>query len=105
VLTLLPAQSLVVNATGAGKDTPGSPLSDDAVFPERGLIWEFNYRGTLPFLEQARAQQTARQLHIEDGWVYFLHGWTRVIADVFDRELPTHGALFDELGRLAASAR
>ena len=26
-------------------------------------------------------------LTIEDGWVYFLHGWTQVIAEVFHIEL------------------
>jgi shikimate 5-dehydrogenase len=101
----LPAGSLVVNATGVGKDTPGSPVSADAVFPERGVVWEFNYRGDLVFLEQARAQQQARRLQIEDGWTYFLHGWTRVMADVFDRDIPTEGPLFEELGRIAAATR
>jgi shikimate 5-dehydrogenase len=88
-----------------GKDSPGSPLTDAAVFPAQGIVWEFNYRGHLLFLEQARAQQSSRQLQIENGWVYFLHGWTRVMADVFNREIPTHGPLFDELGALAASTR
>lgn len=105
LLAALPAGSLVVNATGVGKDLPGSPLTDHALFPERGFVWEFNYRGELVFLEQARAQQSARALHIEDGWVYFLHGWTRVMADVFDRDIPTRGPLFDELGRIAAETR
>lgn len=101
----LPAGSLVVNATGAGKDTPGSPLTVAAIFPERGLVWEFNYRGNLVFLEQARAQQGSRRLQIEDGWKYFLQGWTRVMADVFDREIPLRGPLFAELGRIAATTR
>lgn len=105
LLRRMPPGSLVVNATGAGKDTPGSPLSADAVFPERGLVWEFNYRGDLVFLAQARAQQASRKLQVEDGWVYFLHGWTRVIADVFNREIPTEGPLFDDLGRIAARVR
>ena len=105
LLAALPPGSLVVNATGAGKDTPGSPLTDAAVFPQGGFAWEFNYRGNLVFLEQARAQQAARGLHIEDGWVYFLHGWTRVIADVFEREIPTRGPHFEELGRIAAQSR
>ena len=39
-MSKLPPASLVVNATGAGKDTPGSPLSADAVFPERALVWD-----------------------------------------------------------------
>jgi len=97
--------SLVVNATGAGKDTPGSPLTDAARFPEGGAVWEFNYRGDLVFLAQARAQAAARGLHIEDGWTYFLHGWSRVIADVFAREIPTSGPVFDDLGRIAAATR
>jgi shikimate 5-dehydrogenase len=105
LLARLPPGSLVVNATGAGKDTPGSPLTAAAIFPERGVVWEFNYRGELVFLEQARAQQASRRLLIEDGWKYFLHGWTRVIADVFDRAIPVRGPEFETLGRIAASAR
>jgi shikimate 5-dehydrogenase len=97
--------SLVVNATGLGKDAPGSPVSNAALFPDRGLVWDFNYRGELLFLEQARSQQRSRRLHIEDGWIYFLHGWTRVISDVFDVQIPTSGPLFDELSEIAAAAR
>jgi shikimate 5-dehydrogenase len=105
LLARLPAGSLVVNATGAGKDTPGSPITSAAFFPERGLVWEFNYRGKLDFLEQARAQQQQRDLYIEDGWNYFLHGWTRVMSDVFGRKIPTRGPVFEKLGAIAASAR
>jgi shikimate 5-dehydrogenase len=105
VMSRLPAGSLVANATGAGKDTPGSPLTGAAVFPERGLAWEFNYRGELLFLEQARAQQPSRSLQVVDGWTYFLHGWTRVIADVFDCDIPPQGSLFEELGAIAARTR
>lgn len=104
VLTHLRPGSLVVNATGLGKDAPGSPVSASAYFPARGIIWELNYRGDLLFLEQARAQQRARRLQIEDGWTYFLHGWTRAIAEVFEVDIPTSGAGFQELGRIAAEA-
>lgn len=105
LVATLPAGSLVVNATGLGKDAPGSPLTAAALFPQDGVVWEFNYRGDLVFLEQARAQQASRALRIEDGWTYFLHGWTRVIADVFARDIPTSGPIFDELGRIAAGIR
>lgn len=97
--------SLVVNATGLGKDAQGSPLTDAAVFPDQGLVWEFNYRGDLVFLRQARAQATARRLHVEDGWIYFIHGWTRVIAEVFHVEIPSRGPVFDALAQIAAVAR
>jgi shikimate 5-dehydrogenase len=96
------AGSLVVNATGLGKDAPGSPLTDAAVFPASTVAWDLNYRGDLKFLDQARA---ARHVRIEDGWVYFLHGWTQVIAEVFDIDIPTSGPRFEALDRLAAGAR
>jgi shikimate 5-dehydrogenase len=105
LLADLPAQSLIVNATGLGKDAPGSPLSPAAEFPRGARIWEFNYRGDLTFLEQARAQAAARDLRVEDGWTYFLHGWAQVIGDVFGRDLPTDGPVFDELGKIAAATR
>lgn len=79
--------SLIVNATGMGKDRPGSPLSDAVAFPENAVVWELNYRGTLRFLEQARAQERARSLRVEDGWRYFIHGWSEVIAEAFEVEL------------------
>lgn len=100
----LPPGSMVVNATGLGKDGPGSPLTDAAQFPEDGLVWEFNYRGDLLFLDQAHAQQEEQGLKIFDGWEYFIHGWTQVIGEVFDREIPTEGPKFDRLSELAATA-
>lgn len=105
LLKRLRPHSLVVNATGLGKDAPGSPLTDSAVFPQQGLVWEFNYRGDLVFLQQARAQEKERGLLIEDGWIYFIHGWTRVVAEVFEVDIPVRGPQFDELSRLAASVR
>jgi shikimate 5-dehydrogenase len=86
LLAALPPGSLVVNATGLGKDRPGSPLSGQAPFPRDGYAWEFNYRGELEFLKQARAQAEARRLTVEDGLVYFIFGWALVIGEVFGRE-------------------
>lgn len=101
VLATLAPGSLVVNATGLGKDAPGSPLSDGAAFPDGAVAWDLNYRGDLVFLDQARAAG----VHVEDGWVYFLHGWTQVIAEVFDITIPTSGPDFDALGEIAAGTR
>jgi len=79
-------------------------LTDAAVFPERAVVWDLNYRGDLICLDQARRQETARDLQIEDGWTYFIYGWTRVIAEVFQVEIPVRGPAFDEISRIAAQA-
>lgn len=100
----LPPHSLVVNATGLGKDRPGSPLTDAARFPEKAVAWELNYRGDLLFLAQARAQAEARGLTLEDGWTYFIHGWTQVIAEVFGVAIPPHGPGLDAISAIARRA-
>lgn len=101
LLDELKPASFVVNATGLGKDRPGSPLGEGARFPERAIAWDLNYRGNLVFLDQARVQKDERRLQVEDGWTYFLHGWTQVIAEVFHVDLPTAGPRFDEIARVA----
>lgn len=83
LIAALPPYSLVVNATGLGKDAPGSPTTDAVSYPENSLVWEINYRGNLIFKDQAEAQKKSKNLHVEDGWNYFIHGWTQVIAEVF----------------------
>jgi shikimate 5-dehydrogenase len=103
VLSGLSRGALVINATGLGKDAPGSPLSDAARFPQDAIAWDLNYRGALVFLDQARAQ-AAQGLQIEDGWTYFIHGWTQVIAEVFDIVIPTGGPGFDAIAAIAARA-
>jgi shikimate dehydrogenase len=95
--------SIVINATGMGKDTPGSPITNAGVFPYRGIAWEFNYRGELDFMHQALAQVESRRLIVEDGWVYFLHGWTQVIAQVLHIDLSP--ALFQQLADAAQAVR
>jgi len=93
----LPPGSLVINATGMGKDTPGSPITDGAEFPDSGFAWELNYRGDLQFLHQALKQKESRRLQVYDGWRYFIHGWACVIEEVFDLRINE-----DRLARLAA---
>jgi shikimate dehydrogenase len=103
ILAALPDASVVINATGMGKDTPGSPITDAGLFPRRGVAWEFNYRGELDFLHQAERQQASRELKVEDGWLYFVHGWTQVVAQVLHVDLTPD--LFQRLEEIATSAR
>jgi very-short-patch-repair endonuclease len=100
LMAALPRGSLVINATGMGKDRPGSPITDSGVFPQDGYAWEYNYRGELTFLHQAKRQAATRRLRVEDGWTYFVHGWTLVVAEVFEVDLTL--PLF---ARLDAAAR
>ncbi|MGH2411636.1 MAG: shikimate dehydrogenase family protein [Chloroflexota bacterium] len=95
----LPPGSLVINATGMGKDIPGSPITAAARFPERGIVWELNYRGDLHFLRQAAARSRDSGLRLEAGWSYFIHGWTTAIEEVFQRPIGT-----EELDRLTEAA-
>ena len=103
VLAGLAPGSLVVNATGMGKDTPGSPLTDRAVFPRGAVVWELNYRGELDFMRQAEAQAAERGLTVADGWEYFVHGWTQVISHVLHVEIDRE--MFGRLSDLAVGVR
>jgi shikimate 5-dehydrogenase len=103
IMASMPPGTLIINATGMGKDLPGSPITGRAPFPENGIAWELNYRGELLFLHQALAQMRTRNLRVEDGWLYFLHGWTQVIAQVL--HTPITGALFDRLASIAERIR
>ena len=76
-----PPGSVVVNATGLGKTDDRSPLLDSATFPAGALAWDFNYRGPLPFLAQAKASHAT----IEDGWAYFVAGWSAATECVSTR--------------------
>lgn len=102
-LASAPAGSLVVNASGLGKDRPGSPVPQGALFPENAIVWEFNYRGSLEFLAQAREQESVRNLTVVDGWRYFIHGWSQVVAEVFDVALTPE--IVDELAEAAEAGR
>ncbi|WP_136054283.1 shikimate dehydrogenase [Microbacterium sp. K24] len=103
VVAAAPAGSVIANATGLGKDRPGSPLTDAVVFPEGAYAWEFNYRGSLEFLHQARAQAAEQPLHVVDGWRYFIHGWSQVVADVFELDLTPD--VVEQLAEAAESVR
>jgi shikimate 5-dehydrogenase len=95
--------SVIINATGMGKDTPGSPITWQGKFPLHSISWEFNYRGELDFLHQSLAQVESRHVKVEDGWLYFVHGWTQVVAQVLHFDLTP--ALFDQLNQAASTVR
>ncbi|MCX7671506.1 MAG: shikimate dehydrogenase [Anaerolineae bacterium] len=103
LMAALPDGSLVINATGMGKDLPGSPITGRGLFPRQGIAWEINYRGELDFLHQARAQSASRGVVVEDGWLYFLHGWIQVIAQVLHCDI--NAELFHRLAAIAGEAR
>jgi shikimate 5-dehydrogenase len=105
VLASQPAGSLVVNATGLGKDLPGSPIGEDALLPRDAIAWDLNYRGDLRFLETAIRQSEERGVRAEDGWTYFVHGWLQAVKEVFQVDVPTSGPEFDRLSDLARAAR
>jgi shikimate dehydrogenase len=103
IMESFPPYSIIINATGMGKDTPGSPISWEGKFPMNSISWEFNYRGELDFLHQSLAQIESRNVKVEDGWLYFVHGWTQVVAQVLHFDLKP--ALFDKLNEAASTVR
>jgi Shikimate 5-dehydrogenase len=103
IMEKFPPYSIIINATGMGKDTPGSPITWEGKFPLNSISWEFNYRGELDFMHQSLAQVESRSVKVEDGWIYFVHGWTQVVAQVLHFDLTP--ALFDKLNEAASSVR
>lgn len=101
IMATLPQGSVVINATGMGKDRPGSPISSAGQFPRDGVVWEFNYRGERLFYQQALAQETKQNLTVVDGWEYFLFGWLEVVTEALQVELTPE--LFEQIK--AASVR
>lgn len=99
IMEQMPPGSIVINATGMGKDLPGSPITDSGLLPQNGIAWELNYRGELEFMHQAERQRETRGVLVEDGWLYFLYGWTQVISQVY--HIPIQGELFMRLSTIA----
>lgn len=86
LVTLVGSGGLIANATGLGKDRPGSPISARCVFPANATVWEFNYRfapqDVPTFWQVAHAQVSSRCLVLEDGWDYFIWGWLVVMSSI-----------------------
>jgi len=103
IMINLPDGSIVINATGLGKDRPGSPITDKGLFPIHGIAWEMNYRGALDFWHQAKAQEYSQNVTVEDGWLYFLHGWSQHISEVLHTDMDN--STFIELSEIAEELR
>jgi shikimate dehydrogenase len=104
VLSRLPSGSLVVNATGVGKDIAGSPVPLPARWPREGIFWELNYRGELPLLRDAIRQARARGLAVHDGWKLFVAGWSEALAAILNRQLTNEELAAIERASLVARA-
>jgi shikimate dehydrogenase len=91
--------SLIVNATGLGKDQPGAPVRLPARWPAEAVVWDLNYRGALPFLRDTARQADRRGLRVHDGWSLFIHGWAEALAAIFARPVTN-----DERSRMRAAA-
>jgi shikimate 5-dehydrogenase len=98
-----PPGSLIVNATGLGKDRPGSPITGRARFPPRSVVWELNYRGDLEFYQHALAQAESSALQVHDGWQLFCHGWAAALTAVLG--LPDDDDLGDRFAQAAQTLR
>jgi shikimate dehydrogenase len=103
LIAAAPPGSLIVNATGLGKDRPGSPITERVRFPEGAVVWELNYRGELHFLDHARAQAAGAGLEVHDGWDLFCHGWAAALGAVL--ELDDDPELGERFAAAAATVR
>ena len=54
-------------------------------------------------MHQAIEQKQEKNLHVEDGWIYFIHGWTQVIAEVFSIDIT--GDAFNKFNRISNEIR
>lgn len=103
LLAKLRPYSLIVNATGLGKDRPGSPISDDVKFPCNTTAWDLNYRGDLGFLRQAKQQEMEQKLSVQDGWDYFVIAWAMVVSMVYNIDIDDKKT--ERLSQMAAEIR
>ena len=69
----------------------------------KGITWEFSHRGELDFMHQALAQFESRMVEVEDDWIYFMHRWTPVVAEVLHFDLTP--ALYGKFNEAACSMR
>ena len=85
VLDLAAEASLVVNATGIGHESYGSPVTEAAQLPLRGIVWELNHEGPLEFLESVNRQADDLLLRVHDGWDLSLETWAEALSRITGR--------------------
>jgi shikimate dehydrogenase len=96
----LPAKSLIVNATGLGKDRPGSPISLPTSWPLGAKVWDLNYRGDLLMPQAARDAEASSAVHAYDGWNLFINGWAEGLSKIMGRSIDqTERAAMNEHAR------
>lgn len=103
IVAASPPGALVVNATGLGKDLPGTPVSADARYPAGCVVWELNYRGDLSMLRLAHDQARDRGLRVHDGWGLFCNGWAAALGPILG--LPDEASTGQRFAALAAHLR
>jgi shikimate 5-dehydrogenase len=103
LVSAAPPGSLIVNATGLGKDRPGSPTTGRVRFPHGSTVWDLNYRGDLAFLREARGQAEGSGLSVHDGWQLFCHGWAAALTVILG--MPDDPSLGDRFAEAAAGLR
>ena len=103
IMEKFPPYSIIINATGMGKDTPGSPITWEGSIPheQHRLGVQLPRRTGLPAPIPGPGE--SRKVKVEDGWLYFVHGWTQVVAQVLHFDLTPE--LFDRLNEAASTVR
>ena len=104
IVGALPPRSMVVNATGLGKDGPGSPLTDACASPRAAWSGSSTTAATSssstrpgpPPRPAASPSTTAGSTSSTAG--------PASIAEVFDIDIPMSGPAFDALSRIARDA-
>lgn len=72
LMAAMPPGSIIINATGMGKDLPGSTITDQDLIQMNEIAWEVNYRGEIGFMYQAHRQSGTRKVRVEDDRLYFI---------------------------------
>lgn len=99
----MPDGSLIINATGLGKDKPGTPFALPARWPHAAHVWDLNYRGELLALEEARNAAPEKNLTAHDGWLLFINGWAEALSRIFNMHI--HHELRGQMNQLAQEVR